>query len=97
MSTEKPNKNKTAYKKGDVIMFLRDIKKDRSLTCSKKEVLIPKNAPVTVKKISNHHIWVIYKGETYWLRCILERMAPATHAATVLFGENNVDSSDIKK
>lgn len=95
MGRGKPKKNETPYKEGDVIMFLKDIKKD-DWRSGRRQVLIPKNVPVTIKQINNSHIWVAYKGETHWLRCILERMIPATEAAIVLFGEKDVNTEHTK-
>jgi hypothetical protein len=91
MARGKPKKNTTPYKEGDVVMFLRDIKKD-DWRVGSKVIIIPKNVPVTIKQINNSHVWVLYKGETHWLRCIVERMIPATEAAIVLFGEKDVNS-----
>lgn len=84
----KPKNNPTPYKSGDVIMFLKDIKKDDWSTGT-KVVVIPKNVPVTIDKINASHVWVKYKDQTYWLRMNLDRMVPATEAAIVLFGDKS--------
>jgi len=84
----KPKKNTTPYNAGDVIMFLRDIRKDNWLT-SEREIVIPKNMPVSITKINNSHVWVKYKGEVHWLRTKLDRMILATESAKILFGEQN--------
>lgn len=90
----RPKNNPTSYKEGDVIMFLRDVKKDSYgaggqawTSLAEKKTVIPKNVPVTLKQINKSHVWVEYKGETHWLRFIADRMIPATEAAQVLFAE----------
>jgi hypothetical protein len=92
----KPKNNPTPYNAGDVIMFLRDIKKD-NWASGIKEVVIPKNIPVTIDKINKSHVWVKYKGEVHWLRTQLDRMVPATEAAIVLFGDKNASKADNQK
>ncbi len=98
MAKGRPKANNTTFKAGDVIMLLRDIKKDDYGAgngsawnwSGTKVVAIPANVPVIVEKVNNSHVWLKYKGEVHWVRNIPGRMIPATEAAIVLFGENNV-------
>lgn len=97
MSKGRPKANNTPYKAGDVILLLKDIKKDNwgsggaaYWAGGVKETVIPANVPVVIEKVNNSHVWLKYKGEVHWVRNIPGRMMPATEAAIVLFGDKDV-------
>jgi hypothetical protein len=91
MAKGRPTANATPFKKGDVVLFTKDIKKDSYEAAGyfsqpTKKVVIPANTPVIIVKANNSHVWVKFKNEEIWLRNIPARMIPATEAAIVLFG-----------
>lgn len=76
------------YKKGDEIIFLRDIRAGSERTGAfNGEIRIPKNTVCTIRAINDSHIWVQYNDRDFRLRNIKERMAPAGKASILLYGD----------
>ena len=71
------------YKKGDVIIFLKDIRAGYERN---HMLLIPAFQPCTIIKINNHRVTVDFKGVEESLRYITKRMAPAGDLAKAIYG-----------
>ena len=71
------------FKKGDKIVFLKDIKAGRERN---NILLVPAYHPCTIISINSAHVTIEFEGIIEKLRYIPKRMAPAGDLAKAIYG-----------